>query len=66
MQSKRQMKSDIESIIGAVVTSRLVGQELHRVQSATLVAQTLMSAIGKIGKKQMQLTVRSGAVFIRG
>jgi len=45
------MESDIESIIGAAVTSRLVGQEPYRVQSGTLVAQALMSAIGKLGKK---------------
>jgi hypothetical protein len=50
MQSKQQGKSDLESIIGAVVGSSSVGQEPYRAQSGTLVAQTLMSAIGKMVK----------------
>jgi hypothetical protein len=51
MQSKQQGKSDLESIIGAVVGSSSVGTEPYRAQSGTLVAQTLMSAISKLAKK---------------
>jgi hypothetical protein len=51
MQSKQAGKSDLESIIGAVVGSSSVGTEPYRAQSGTLVAQTLMSAISKLASK---------------
>jgi len=47
MSAKKAGKGDLEALLGAVVNSSAVGQEPHRAESGTLIANALLSALSK-------------------
>lgn len=48
LSAKQAGKGDLESLIGAVVNSSAVGQEPHRAESGTLIANALLTALTKM------------------
>ena len=50
MQAKQKGGSNMDALIQAVVSASMAGQTAHRAQSGTLVASTLLQALG-MGKK---------------
>lgn len=47
MSAKKAGKGDLEALLGAVVNSSAVGQEAHRAESGTLIANAILSALSK-------------------
>jgi hypothetical protein len=48
MSAKQAGKGDLEALMGAVVGSSSIGQEAHRAESGTLIANALLGALGKM------------------
>ena len=51
MQAKQGGSSDMDALVKALVGSSQVGQEAHRAQSGTLVANTLLQLMGSLGSR---------------
>ena len=51
MQAKQAGSSDVDALVKALVTGSQVGQEVHRAQSGTLVANTLLQLMGSLGSR---------------
>lgn len=52
MSAKQSGQSDIEAIVGALISASPMGQSDHRAQSGALVANTLMQVVGALTKKK--------------
>jgi hypothetical protein len=48
MSAKQAGKGDLEALMGAVVGSSSIGQEAHRAESGTLIANALLGALSKM------------------
>jgi hypothetical protein len=48
MSAKKAGKGDLEALMGAVVGSSEIGQEAHRAESGTLIANALLGALSKM------------------
>jgi hypothetical protein len=51
MQAKQAGSSDVDALVKALVSGSQVGQEAHRAQSGTLVANTLLQLMGSLGSR---------------
>jgi hypothetical protein len=51
MQAKQAGSSDMDALVRALVAGSQVGQEAHRAQSGTLVANTLLQMMGSMASR---------------
>ena len=51
MQAKQGGSTDMDALVKALISGSQVGQEAHRAQSGTLVANTLLQLMGSLGSR---------------